>query len=43
MNAVTYYADHARSGAEERLDAAWFGAGHALKEKTWAKANVLVS
>jgi len=43
VNAVTYYADHVRSGAEERLDAAWFGAGYVLKEKAWAKASVLVS
>ena len=44
VNAVTYYADHVRSGAAgERLDSAWFGAGYTLKEKAWAKANALVS
>jgi phage/plasmid-like protein (TIGR03299 family) len=44
VNAVTYYADHVRSGAAgDRLDSAWFGAGYALKEKTWAKASILVS
>lgn len=43
VNAVTYYVDHVRSGsAGDRLDSAWFGAGYALKEKAWAKANVLV-
>ena len=43
VNAVTYYTDHVRSGAEERLDAAWFGAGCALKEKAWKEASALVS
>ena len=44
VNAVTYYADHVRSGTVgDRLDSAWFGAGHALKEKAWAKANALAS
>jgi hypothetical protein len=44
VNAVTYYSNHVRSGAaSDRLDSAWFGAGYALKEKAWAKANVLVS
>jgi phage/plasmid-like protein (TIGR03299 family) len=43
VNAVTYYADHVRSGAAvDRLDSAWFGAGYALKEKAWAKASALV-
>ena len=43
-NAVTYYADHVRSGpAGDRLDSAWFGAGHTLKEKAWANASALVS
>jgi phage/plasmid-like protein (TIGR03299 family) len=37
VNAITYYADHVRSGAAgDRLDSAWFGAGYALKEKAWA-------
>ena len=43
VSAVTYYADHVRSGTEERLDGAWFGAGYALKEKAWDQASVLVS
>jgi hypothetical protein len=44
VNAVTYYADHVRSGtAGERLDSAWFGTGYLLKERAWAKADVLVS
>ena len=42
VNAVTYYADHVRSGADERLDSAWFGAGHMLKEKAWTEASALV-
>jgi phage/plasmid-like protein (TIGR03299 family) len=43
VSAVTYYVDHVRSGtAGERLDSAWFGAGYALKEKTWTQANALV-
>ena len=43
VNAVTYYADHVRSGtAGDRLDSTWFGAGYALKEKAWEKANELV-
>jgi hypothetical protein len=36
-----YHADHVRS--EERLDGAWFGAGHALKEKAWTEASALVA
>ena len=40
--AVTFYTDHVRSGAEERLDAAWFGAGCALKEKAWNDASAIV-
>ena len=42
VNAVTYYADHARSGAD-RLDSAWFGAGAVLKEKAWTKAIELIA
>lgn len=42
VNAVTYYTDHVRSGAEERLDAAWFGAGCTLKEKAWTEASAIV-
>ncbi len=43
VNAVTYYADHVRSGAADRLDSAWFGAGYALKENAWAQAAAMVS
>jgi phage/plasmid-like protein (TIGR03299 family) len=44
VNAVTYYVDHVRSGAGvDRLDSAWFGAGSALKERAWTKANAMVS
>jgi len=44
VNAVTYYADHVRFGAGvDRLDSAWFGAGSALKEKTWVNASALVA
>lgn len=43
VSAVTYYADHVRCGAEERLDSAWFGAGCTLKERAWTRANSLVS
>ena len=43
VSAVTYYVDHVRGSAGDRLDSAWFGAGYLLKEKAWAKANVLVS
>ncbi|MCW5982823.1 MAG: DUF932 domain-containing protein [Bryobacteraceae bacterium] len=42
VSAVTYYVDHVRSGKDERLDAAWFGAGSALKEKAWTQASALV-
>ena len=44
VNAVTYYADHVRSGsAGARLDSAWFGAGCALKEKAWNNASQLIT
>jgi phage/plasmid-like protein (TIGR03299 family) len=44
VNAVTYYADHVRSGAgADRLDSSWFGAGCVLKDKAWANASALVS
>jgi phage/plasmid-like protein (TIGR03299 family) len=43
VNAVTYYADHVRSAAEERLDSAWFGAGYALKEKAWTEASGMLA
>ena len=42
VSAVTYYVDHVRSGKEERLDAAWFGNGCALKERAWSQASALV-
>src|SRR5205085_2721032 len=42
VNAVTYYVDHVRAGtAGDRLENAWFGAGYALKEKTWSAASEL--
>jgi hypothetical protein len=44
VNAVSYYADHVRSGAlGDRLDSAWFGVGNTLKQRAWTKANALVS
>jgi len=44
VNAITYYADHVRSGPDgERLDSAWFGGGLILKEKAWVNAGILVS
>lgn len=44
VNAVTYYADHVRSGGTaERLDSAWFGTGYAMKEKAWNQANAWVT
>jgi phage/plasmid-like protein (TIGR03299 family) len=42
VSTVTYYVDHVRSGAEDRLDGAWFGAGYALKERAWTKADSLI-
>lgn len=42
VNAVTYYADHVRPGAD-RLDSSWFGGGAALKERAWTKALELSS
>ena len=41
VNAITYYADKVRPGAD-RLDSSWFGAGAALKEKAWAAAITLI-
>ena len=43
LNAVTYYADHVRTGATgDRLDSAWFGSGNALKDKAWAVASTFI-
>lgn len=42
VNAVTYFADHVRSGKSERLDSAWFGTGRALKESAWNEAMRLL-
>ncbi|HDR9105132.1 TPA: DUF932 domain-containing protein [Burkholderia vietnamiensis] len=44
LNAVTEYCDHHRRARSEdhRLDAAWFGAGAALKQKAWDEALRLV-
>jgi phage/plasmid-like protein (TIGR03299 family) len=39
VNAVTYYADHVKKGAADRLDSAWFGSGNALKNRAWAAAS----
>jgi hypothetical protein len=41
VNAVTYYADHVRAGAN-RLDSSWFGSGAKLKDRAWAQATMLV-
>lgn len=38
VNAVSYYVDHVRGGAGDRLDSAWFGAGGALKDEAWVAA-----
>jgi len=44
VNAVSYYADHVRSGtAGERLNSAWFGSGSALKERAWYQALSMIS
>lgn len=43
VNAVTYFVDHVRSGATERMDSAWFGTGSALKEKAWLEAIRLLA
>jgi hypothetical protein len=43
VNAATYYVDHVRKkSAGDRLDSSWFGAGSALKDKTWAAASKLL-
>lgn len=44
VNAVTEYCDHHRRARSDdhRLDAAWFGAGAALKQKAWDEALRLV-
>jgi phage/plasmid-like protein (TIGR03299 family) len=38
LNAVTYFVDHVRNSASDRLDSAWFGTGNQLKEKAWEAA-----
>lgn len=43
VNAVTYFVDHVRSGATERMDSAWFGTGSSLKEKAWLEALRLLA
>ncbi|MCZ2903242.1 DUF932 domain-containing protein [Burkholderia thailandensis] len=44
LNAVTEYVDHHRRARSDdhRVDAAWFGAGAALKQKAWDEALKLV-
>ncbi|MDR5835386.1 DUF932 domain-containing protein [Caballeronia sp. LZ034LL] len=45
LNAITEYVDHHRRARSEdhRRDAAWFGAGSALKQKAWDEAMNLLS
>ncbi|HIE5949138.1 DUF932 domain-containing protein [Burkholderia cepacia] len=45
LNAVTEYVDHHRRARSDdhRLDAAWFGAGAALKQRAWDEAMKLVA
>lgn len=45
LNSVTEYVDHHRRArsSDHRLDAAWFGAGAALKQKAWDEALKLVA
>ncbi|MGA4231789.1 DUF932 domain-containing protein [Ralstonia nicotianae] len=44
LNSITEYVDHHRRARSDdhRLDAAWFGAGAALKQKAWDEALKLV-
>lgn len=45
VNAITEYTDHHRQARSDdhRLDAAWFGAGAAIKQKAWEEALTLVA
>jgi phage/plasmid-like protein (TIGR03299 family) len=45
LNAITEFTDHHRRARSDdhRRDAAWFGAGAALKQKAWDEAMSLVS
>lgn len=45
VNSVTEFVDHARRARSEdhRRDAAWFGAGAALKQKAWDEAMKLIA
>ncbi len=45
LNSITEYVDHHRRArsADSRLDAAWFGAGAAIKQKAWDEALRLVA
>lgn len=45
LQAITFDVDHQRPARsqENRLDAAWFGAGEALKQKAWSRALAMVS
>ena len=38
VSAVTYYVDHVRPSAGDRLDSAWFGTGATIKDKAWQQA-----
>ena len=45
VNSITEYVDHHRRARSDdhRLDAAWFGAGAAIKQKAWDEALKLVA
>jgi phage/plasmid-like protein (TIGR03299 family) len=45
LNSITEYIDHHRRARsnDHRLDAAWFGAGAAIKQKAWDEALKLVA
>jgi phage/plasmid-like protein (TIGR03299 family) len=42
VNAVTYFVDHVRGGANERVDSAWFGSGGVLKARAWSEALAML-
>lgn len=45
VNAVTRFVDHERKAAslDTRLQAAWFGAGHRMKQRAWKAAAALAA